>query len=137
MSNIQEIVIVDDDSDDRYLIKLALQEANYSGKVTEMENGELALKYLRACSNTSGLFILLDLNMPILKGEEVIQRVRDDEQLKHLPIAVLTTAERDYSVLRLYRLGANAFVTKPSSPNGWTNTMASLLAFWNVTAKLP
>jgi CheY-like chemotaxis protein len=138
------MLLAEDDSDDRLLVKDAITECGWPGELRCVEDGEELLDYLRkrgkytqaAQAPTPGL-VLLDLNMPRMDGREALRAMRADASLRRTPVVVFTTSRADTDIARLYDLGANAFVTKPVQFDGLVRTMRRLCDFWFDTVELP
>ena len=80
--------------------------------------------------------ILLDLNLPRKDGREVLKEIRQDDALRHIPVVILSTSQAEQDILHSYRLGANAFITKPVEIDQFFEAMRSLEQFWLTVAKL-
>jgi two-component system response regulator len=80
--------------------------------------------------------ILLDLNLPRKDGREVLEEVKNDESLKHIPIVILTTSQAEADILRSYRLRANAYVSKPVDLDQFLRAIHSIEEFWLTIAHL-
>jgi CheY-like chemotaxis protein len=112
------IMVADDDEDDQMLVKQAIADI-MDCEVHSVYNGiELldALSRRGKCAGFTGCnpdFILLDLNMPLLDGFGVLQKIKDDEVLREIPIYILSTSRMDHDKKRSIDLGANGFYTKP------------------------
>lgn len=116
MNSKNPIVIVDDDSDDRGLIKDAFLENNQGRNFVLLENGDMLLEYLKQLSDTEyPSLILLDLNMPGKDGRQALKEIKKDARTHHIPVVVFSTSSLDKDRLMSYELGANCFLTKPSS----------------------
>ncbi len=116
MTSNNPIIIVDDDSDDRSLIKDAFLENYPDRKFVLLENGDQLTEYLRALADTDlPSLILLDLNMPGKDGREALEEIKKDSRLHHLPVVVFSTSSLDKDRIISYEMGANCFITKPSS----------------------
>ncbi|MCE9581482.1 MAG: response regulator [Planctomycetes bacterium] len=104
-------------------------------------NGEDALDYLRRKGNYASAkrprLILLDLNLPRKDGREVLEDIKDDPELKHIPVVVLTTSAAESDVRRSYRSHANCFITKPAELPEYRTVVRSLVDFWLRIARLP
>lgn len=109
------VFIAEDDEDDRYFLKAAFSEVGHSAGTRFAVNGEELLRQLEATPPDVPRLILLDRNMPVLGGLEVIRRVRSDPRLAHLPVVILSNAWADPDVSEAYGLGANTVLTKPDS----------------------
>lgn len=139
-----EILIADDDAEDRMLIIDALQESRLKNKIQEVENGEELLQYLRNKGKFSdkkkypapGL-ILLDLNMPKKDGREALKEIKEEKKLRSIPIVILTTSKAEEDILRTYDLGVNCYITKPVTFVGMVDVMKALNKFWLEIVDLP
>lgn len=136
------IVIADDDADDRYLAKEALEESRLANTLHFVENGEELLDYLHHRGKYSHLteypgLILLDLNMPRMDGREALREIKSDERLRQIPIVILTTSKSEEDIIRSYRLGVNSFITKPVSFEGLVEVMRTLQKYWFEIVELP
>lgn len=136
-----EILLVDDNIGDVVLTKEALKGANFTNRVSIARNGFEALDFLRhtgkfADAPTPDL-ILLDINMPLKNGCEVLEEIRRDEELKLIPIVILTSSEAEDDIRRAYALGANCYVTKPADLDEMVKIVQAIDYFWTTVAKLP
>lgn len=131
------ILIADDDEDDILLVKSALEDCEYNGRVDFVENGIALLDFL--IKNTDNLpdLVLLDLNMPKKDGREVLIEVRANEALKRLPVLVFTTSKSPEDIKTCYANGANCYLSKPSSFDDLVTTMEKITQFWLKTVLLP
>jgi CheY-like chemotaxis protein len=111
------IIVADDDDDDQYLIKQALRETLRSHSVRAVNNGlelvDLLFKEEPPKKEALPDFILLDLNMPLLDGYSVLEKVRGNEHTKHLPVYILTTSRFEHDKQKSQELGATGFYSKP------------------------
>jgi len=119
------ILLVDDSENDLFLMRTAFKKAEFDASLYEVHNGEEAMAYLKGEGPYDDRMkfplptvVLLDLNMPIKNGFEVLDSVRIEIGLKRLAIIVLTASMRTEDVERAYDLGANAFLVKPSTMQG-------------------
>jgi CheY-like chemotaxis protein len=114
------IVLTDDDQDDRYFLKSALQKHSFKCNVIETEHGVGLMDYLND-SHTSPLpeLIVLDLNMPYKNGYQVLNDLKNDSALRPIPCVVLTASSKKEDELRCYQLGCTKFYTKPISLIGY------------------
>lgn len=121
MSNPQvaTILIVEDDPGHAKLIEKNLRRANLANPIKLVPDGQGALDYLfhenQFANETADnpLLMLLDLNMPVLDGRQVLQRIKSDPRTRHIPVIVLTTTGEEHEVKACYELGCNVFITKP------------------------
>jgi CheY-like chemotaxis protein len=137
------ILIADDDDDDRVLMQQALLSTAFDGVIKFVEDGEQLIQYLDACQQKSPdapptpALLLLDLNMPIVNGLEALRYIKSSEQLRHLPVVMLTTSSAEQDIKESYTLGAASFVTKPITFTQLVDMMNSLQSYWLKTVRLP
>ena len=136
-----EILLVDDNIGDVVLTKEALKGAEFSNRVSVVRDGFEALEFLRRTGKFANAsrpdLILLDINMPRKNGCEVLEEVRCDEDLRLIPIVILTSSEAEDDIRRAYELGANCFVTKPADLDEMVRVVQAINHFWITIAKLP
>lgn len=139
-----EILIADDDAEDRMLIRDALMESRLNNHLRFVEDGEQLMDYLR----NNGIFankekyplpglVLLDLNMPRKDGREALKEIKSDPALRKIPVVVLTTSKAEEDILRTYDLGVSSFITKPVHFNSLVNIMQTLNKYWFEIVELP
>ncbi len=138
------ILMADDDADDRDLAREALEEAHVTNELRFVEDGQELMDYLRheGRYRDERLFprpgiVLLDLNMPRMDGREALEEIKNDPDLRSLPIVVLTTSKEEEDVLRSYELGVNSFVVKPVTFSGLVNAMKVFAQYWLSIVELP
>ncbi|MCX6979699.1 MAG: response regulator [Verrucomicrobia bacterium] len=136
-----EILLVDDNIGDVVLTKEALKGAEFPNRVSVVRDGCEALEFLRRTGKFANAsrpdLILLDINMPRKNGCEVLEEVRSDEDLRLIPIVILTSSEAEDDIRRSYELGANCFVTKPADLDEMVRVVQAINHFWITIAKLP
>ena len=138
------ILLAEDDPDDRYLISEALDESRLNIHLYIVEDGEELLDYLYRRGKyadesqwpTPGL-ILLDLNMPRKDGREALQEIKADPRLRRIPIVALTTSRAEEDVFRTYDSGVSGYIPKPVSFTGLLEVMNAIGLYWLQVAKLP
>ena len=138
------VLLAEDDSDDRLLVKDAMTESRWEGDLRFVEDGEDLLDYLKhrgkysqsANAPRPGL-ILLDLNMPRKDGREALREIKDDAELRRIPVVVLTTSKAGPDIGRMYDLGANSFIAKPIQFEALVSVMRVLGQYWFNTVELP
>jgi len=138
------ILMADDDDDDRLMAEEALREAKLLNPIRFVKHGEELLDYLYCRGEYAdpdsapcpGL-ILLDLNMPRKDGREAIKEIKEDPELRLIPIVVLTTSEAEEDIYRTYDLGVNSYITKPVAFEGLVEVMKNLASYWFNIVKLP
>lgn len=136
-----EVLIVDDDAGDVLMIEEALTANSVVSQLHVVADGIEALAFLRReephTEAPRPQLILLDLNMPRMDGREVLAAVKSDEELRSIPVVVLTSSALDEDVLRSYELRANAFVTKPVDLDEFTAIVQRIESFYGQTVRLP
>jgi CheY-like chemotaxis protein len=125
------ILIVDDDADDREIIKDAFLASDDHPECVFLENGEKLMQYLEVQpQNEMPSLILLDLNMPGKDGRESLKDIKNNKRFHHIPTVVFTTSSSYRDKQAVYDLGANCFVTKPDTFNQLTELTASISRLW-------
>ena len=139
------ILMADDDEDDRELIRDALQDARLANDMRCVADGQELLDYLRregayadpAVDAPRPSIILLDLNMPKKDGREALAEIKADDNLRHIPVVVLTTSNDERDVLRTYGLGVSSFITKPVTFTGLVEALRTWQRYWFELVELP
>lgn len=135
------ILIAEDDADDRYLMKTALEETGITEDVKYVENGVEVLSFLESITEENGeihypKFILLDLNMPKMDGREVLKKIKSNDAYRKIPVIVFSTTKNQLEVKRCYDLGANTYIVKPVSYDTLVETIREICTYWFNTATL-
>ncbi len=140
---LRPIVIVEDNPHDLELMTIALGKANLGNDLIVLRDGAEALDYL---SNTGKwqikerippAVVLLDLKLPKRSGLEILEHIKSDPQLRHVPVVMLTSSREESDVERSYRLGVNAYVVKPMHFHDFTLAVQELGGFWAVRNEPP
>jgi two-component system response regulator len=131
------ILLADDDPDDRMLIREALQEGRLAQTLDSVEDGEELLGRLRDHAHQPPRLILLDLNMPRKDGREALREIKSDPKLRRIPVVVLTTSDSEDDIARMYDLGASSFIVKPRKFEHVVEMMRELSRYWFDTVQLP
>ena len=138
---IVEILLVEDSPGDIRLTQEALKESKISNNLHVVMDGEEAIAFLKKRDKFSEKprpdLILLDLNLPKKDGREVLAEIKKDEDLKRIPVVVLTMSELEEDVLKSYNLYANCYITKPVDLNQFIKVILSIENFWFTIVKLP
>lgn len=136
-----EILLVEDSPSDALLTRQALDGGKLLNRVHLVEDGVKAIAFLRKEPPYADVprphLILLDLNLPKKNGFEVLAEIKADEDLRVIPVIVLTTSSADGDVLKSYQLHANAYLTKPVSVASYADTVAAIEDFWLSLVTLP
>jgi CheY-like chemotaxis protein len=135
-TNIKNILLVEDDSKDVELTLAALEENHLANRIVVLENGEEALDYLyergkfEKRSGGNPIVVLLDNKMPKVNGLEVLKTIKTDENLKLIPVVVLTSSRETPDLVEFYKYGVNAYVVKPVDFAEFMNVIKHLGIFW-------
>jgi CheY-like chemotaxis protein len=138
------ILLADDDPDDRFLAREAMEEAQVNNAPRFVPDGGALLDYLYRRGDYADpdaaprpCLIVLDLNMPGIDGRDALRQIKADPDLRRIPIVILTTSNAEEDIKHSYDLGANAYITKPMTFDGLVEVMRSLDTFWFETVELP
>ncbi len=138
------ILMADDDPDDRMLVRDALQETQLTRHLDCVEDGEELLAYLKREGKYAHLpahhlpaLILLDLNMPRKDGREALKELKANPHLRRIPVVILTTSNAAEDILKTYDLGANSFIIKPRNFETLVQSLQTLVKYWFDTVQLP
>jgi CheY-like chemotaxis protein len=136
-----DVLLVEDDPGDVLMTREAFDDHKLKNVLHVVDNGVDALAFLRREGEFTDAptpdLILLDLNLPRMDGREVLATIKSDDELKSIPVVVLTTSEAEEDVLRSYRLHANAYVTKPVDFERFLEVVRQIDEFFVTVVKLP
>jgi len=136
-----EILLIEDSPGDVRLCIEALKEAKVLNSMTVAADGVEAMALLRRegryAASVRPDLILLDLNLPRKDGREVLAEIKSDEDLKRIPVVILTTSKDEEDVLKTYNLHANCYITKPIDLHQFIKVVKSIEDFWLTIVKLP
>ena len=138
-----EILLVEDSPDDAELTRRALQKHHFINKVTWVQDGEAALDYLYGKAkfpdkpDRPPRLILLDFKLPKLDGIQVLRRIKADENLKQIPVVMLTSSNEERDLVEAYRLGVNSYIVKPVEFEEFVKTVSGIGFYWILTNRVP
>jgi chemotaxis family two-component system response regulator Rcp1 len=136
-----EILLVEDNLGDARLAEEALKDCKIHNNLYHVEDGVEALRFLRRQDNYQDVpipdLILLDLNLPRKDGREVLAEIKEDPELRLVPVVVLTTSEAERDLVKTYDLHANAYVVKPIDLDRFIEVVEAIENFWFTIVKLP
>jgi two-component system, chemotaxis family, response regulator Rcp1 len=136
-----EILLVEDNPGDVRLTVEALNEGKVRNHMCTVADGEEALKYLRRQPPYTKAvrpdLVLLDLNLPKKTGQEVLAEIKDDPDLKRIPVVILTVSQAEQDILRTYNLHANCYITKPVDLDQFLSVVKAIEGFWLTVVMLP
>ena len=135
------ILLIEDNPGDAELVRIALEQAKLYNQLLVVGDGEKAIALLRRQAPYQDIqrpeLILLDLNLPIKNGFEVLSEIKSDKELMRIPVVVLTSSQAEEDILKSYNLHANCFITKPLDLNQFLNVIGSIETFWLSIVILP
>lgn len=136
-----QILLVEDNPGDIRLTMEALKDSPLRNQLHVAKDGVEAIDFLRKrgkyLSAPTPDLILLDLNLPRKDGREVLSEIKTDENLKMIPVVILTTSEAEQDIIKSYKLHANCFITKPADLDDFIYAIRQIENFWFSVVKLP
>jgi CheY-like chemotaxis protein len=136
-----EILLVEDEPLDAKRTTDALRNGHLRNRITHVEDGVEAMAYLRREGEYANAprpdLILLDLHMPRMNGREVLAEVKEDPDLRRIPVVMMTASEQEKDILAAYNLHVNSYVVKPVDVDQFIGAVRSIEHFWFTVVKLP
>lgn len=136
-----DILLVEDNAGDVRLTQEVLKGSKVHNNLMVANNGQEALNCLHKVGKYKGVprpdLILLDLNLPVMDGREVLEKIKDNADFKRIPVVILTTSKAEEDIIKTYNLHANCYVTKPVDLDQFVKVVKSLEDFWLAIVKLP
>ncbi|MFD3326890.1 response regulator [Streptomyces sp. NPDC058701] len=136
-----EVLLVEDDAGDELMTREAFEDNKIGNTLHVVRDGLEALDFLYRRGDHTGAprpdLILLDLNLPKYDGRQVLEQIKTDPELSHIPVVVLTTSAAEEDILRSYKLHANAYVTKPVDLDQFIRAIQQIDDFFVTVVKLP
>jgi len=134
------ILLVEDDPADQKLIRASLKQQRLANDLHIVSSGEEGIDFLQRRGDYSGRaaqpnLILLDLNMPGMGGKEFLRRIKNDEDLKQIPVVILTTSDSERDIIESYKLQASGYVSKPVTLDEFKEVMRRIKEYWFVICK--
>ncbi|MBV8378765.1 MAG: response regulator [Verrucomicrobia bacterium] len=140
-ARLAEVLLVEDSENDVILTREGFLASKFHVNLHTVENGRDCMAFLRRqppFENAPAIdLILLDLNLPIMDGREVLAAINKDDALKHLPVVVLTTSSAEMDVLRMYKLRCSSYITKPVKFERFLEIIAQMENYWLTIVTLP
>lgn len=135
------ILLVEDNDQDVYLIKEALQDQGFINKIHRVPNGAKALSFLKKEKPYEEVeepnLILMDINMPVMDGHEALKKIKTMDKFKHIPIIMLTTSSRKEDILKAYKGQSSSYIVKPDDIFELDAIAETLKNYWTNTVRLP
>jgi len=136
-----EVLLVEDSPGDARLTQEAFRDANRSVDLHVVSDGVEAMAFLRRKGSYGHVprpdIVLLDLNLPRMDGREVLAHIKEDDDLKTIPIVILTTSDSEADIVQCYQLQANCYLSKPVQLDAFESLVKSINDFWLTKVKLP
>ena len=135
------ILLVEDNEGDMLLTIEALEEGKIMNRISTVKNGKDAIDFLTRKGNFVDALlpdlILLDINLPMKNGHEVLKFIKDSEHLKQIPVVMFTTSSSQKDIVDAYKQHASCFITKPVEVNDFMKVVSKIEDFWSNIVKLP
>ena len=135
------VLLIEDNEDDVELTLAALENSKMRVQIDAVNDGISAMAFLRREGEYADKprpdLVLLDLNLPLMDGREVLKEIREDPDLTDLPVVILTTSEDNGDILRAYKLHANCYISKPVDFERFNEIIGHIEGFWLQLVKLP
>lgn len=136
-----EILLVEDNEDDVELTREGFKRSKVAVNLHHVENGQECMAFLRKEGNYVNVptpdLILLDLNMPVMSGYEVLAQISADEKLNHLPVVILTTSSDERDILKMYKLRCSSYIVKPVDFTQFLRVIHEFTNYWFSVVVLP
>jgi chemotaxis family two-component system response regulator Rcp1 len=140
-SKLVDILLVEDNEGDARLAKEAMRDSKIRNTLHHVSDGEEAMAFLRKEGKYEKVprpdLVLLDLNLPKKDGRQVLAEIKNDDELKRIPVVILTVSSAEEDILKSYNLHANCFITKPIDLSQFMKVVRSVEDFWLTIVKLP
>ncbi len=136
-----DVLLIEDDPGDELITREAFEHNKINNNLHVAHDGEEGLDFLYQRGAHEGAptpdLVLLDLNLPKYDGRQLLEKIKSDPNLKHIPVVVLTTSSAEEDILRSYKLHANAYVTKPVDLDQFMNAVRQIDEFFVQVVRLP
>jgi CheY-like chemotaxis protein len=133
---LREVLLVEDDRVDALLVKKAFRSLKIDNPIHHVENGEEALAFLRNSENNRPWIVLLDINMPRMNGIEFLEEARKDDELKHIPVIILTSSVEQRDRIDAFKFGIAGYMVKPVTYSDMLELVEAIRQYWTMS-KLP
>ena len=136
-----QILLVEDNEDDVMMTLDSFDKVNFVHVIGIVRDGEEAMAYLRHQGKFKGTslpsLILLDINMPKKNGFEVLQEIKTDPMLQHIPVVILTTSDREEDMINSYAYGACSYISKPVGSDEFITLVKQFSLYWTLVSRIP
>ncbi len=138
---VAEVLLVEDNENDVLLTELGFKRLRFAVHLHHVENGRECMRFLRGEGEYAGSpmpdLILLDLNLPLMDGWEVMEKIAQDNTMNHIPVVVLTTSDQESDVLKLYKLRCSSYIVKPVDFDKFVKVIGDITEYWFTLVVLP
>lgn len=139
--NAVDILLLEDEPADAYLVKMALREGKVLANLHHVTDGREGIDFLQKVGKYANAprpdLIFLDLNMPRMNGTEFLKALKADEMLNDIPVVVLTTSDIEHDIVRCYQFGAASYITKPVDMPQFISVINQIEKYWFTLVRLP
>jgi CheY-like chemotaxis protein len=132
MLSSKPILLVEDEKIDAMIVERALKDLNLKNELVHVSNGEEALKHLKNNGDMKPCLILLDLDMPRMNGIEFLKIAKNDEQLKGIPVIVLTSSDEARNVDESFKSNVAGYIIKPADYRKFVEAIKTVTLYWNL-----
>ena len=133
MRNCKPVLLVEDDDVDAMTVKRAFKDLNVTNPLAHSVNGEVALNYLQDHNNEKPCVILLDLNMPKMNGTEFLKVIKADQELKQIPVIVLTTSTEECDIVETFKQSIGGYIVKPVDYKKFVEAIRTINIYWTLS----
>jgi len=133
MRSLKPILLIEDDDVDAMTVKRALSELKVTNQLVRKTNGQEALDYLSEAGGKQPCVILLDLNMPKMNGIEFLKITKADEELKKIPVVVLTTSKSEQDKVESFDLSVAGYIVKPTNYTKFVEAIRTIDLYWSLS----
>jgi two-component system, chemotaxis family, response regulator Rcp1 len=140
-AKLANILLAEDNEDDVVLMRHGFELAKLAVELHHVENGQECMNFLRKTGKYANAptpdIVLLDLNMPIMSGREVLAELVADDKLNHIPVVILTTSAEDQDILNMYKLRCSSYIVKPVDFDQFLRVIRGIGDYWLTIVILP
>ncbi len=143
-ANLIDVLLVEDNNDDAELTIRELKKYHLANNLHHAKDGEEALKFIFDNKDADGNYlvkmpklILLDIKMPKLNGIELLEKLKQDDRTKLIPVVILTSSNEDPDIKKCYELGANSYIVKPVHFSGFAESIKNIGLYWILLNQSP
>lgn len=132
-----EILLVEDNEGDVFLTKKAFEKAKIANNINVAMDGEEAMNMLQSNSTPKPDIVLLDINLPKKDGKQVLAEMKEDENLRRIPVVILTSSKAEQDIVKTYDLHASSYIVKPIDLQKFSEVVTAIEDFWFSVVVLP